>query len=80
MGDGVLLFPNINQVTEEFIIDYLTTVFIIFTCLRNTIQLTTQNIKQIHQGEYVCRADNGIGSGQEEKVQLYLQGRRKKID
>ena len=39
-----------------------------------------QNIKQIHQGEYVCRADNGIGSGQEEKVQLYLQGRRKKID
>ena len=72
----MLLFPNINQVTEEFIIDYLTTVF----NLVNTIQLTMQNIKQIHQGEYVCRADNGIGSGQEEKVQLYLQGRRKKID
>ena len=26
MGDGVLLFPNINQVTEELIIDYLTAI------------------------------------------------------
>ena len=26
IGDGVLLFPNVNQVTEEFIIEYLTTI------------------------------------------------------
>ena len=30
MGDGVLLFPNINQVTEFMIIDYLTNIFIMF--------------------------------------------------
>ena len=29
---------------------------------------------QMHQGEYICRADNGVGPGQEAMVQLYIQG------
>ena len=29
---------------------------------------------QMHQGEYICRADNGVGPGQEAMVKLYIQG------
>ena len=28
----------------------------------------------MHQGEYICRADNGVGPGQEAMVKLYIQG------
>ena len=28
----------------------------------------------MHQGEYICRADNGVGPGQEAMVKLDIQG------
>ena len=28
----------------------------------------------MHGGEYICRADNGVGPGQEAMVKLYIQG------
>jgi len=79
MGNGQLLFPYVTKVSSRTQL----TGNIYPVSQKSDFNLKTKLglydmaerfLIQMHQGEYICRADNGVGPGQEAMVKLYIQG------